>query len=227
MSSDDASTPETPAALFPRLPRGPHRLSRETVEESQRNRILLAAVEVMAGKGYATTSVSDIVARAGVSRATFYQLFEDRLDCFLAANAIAQTILMAALDDQLKELESEAQSEPAERVSALLTTYLSTLADNAAFARVFLIEVYAAGPKAIEQRRQAYEKFVDLFSAAQSPNAGAGHGATAEERMMTEVLVAAVSSFVTNAVGADDVESLSELHTPIMAAVNRLIETRS
>ncbi len=225
MSSDDASTPETPAALFPRLPRGPHRLSREKVEESQRHRILLAAVEVMAAKGYARTSVSDIVARAGVSRSTFYQLFEDRLDCFLAANAIAQTVLMAALEEQLQELEAEGRTEPAERVSALLTTYLTTLADNAAFARVFLIEVYAAGPRAIEQRRQAYERFVDVFAAAQSPDAG-GQGATEEERMMTEVLVAAVSSFVTNAVGADDVASLSGLHTPIMAAVRRLIATR-
>lgn len=224
--SSDASTPEAPAALFPRLPRGPHRLSRETVEQSQRNRILLAAVEVMADKGYAATSVSGIVARAGVSRATFYQLFDDRLDCFLAANAIAQTILVAALEDQLAELESEARTGPAERVSALLSTYLSTLADNAAFARVFLIEVYAAGPKAIEQRREANERFVDLFAAAQSAEAGAEHGATAEERMMTEVLVAAVSSFVTNAVGVDDVASLGELHTPIMAAVNRLIATR-
>jgi AcrR family transcriptional regulator len=60
-------------------------LPREHVSEIQRVRILLAMVEVAAERGAGAASVAHIVARAGVSRRTFYDLFEDREDCFLAA----------------------------------------------------------------------------------------------------------------------------------------------
>lgn len=205
--------------LLPKLPRGPHQLSREAVEQSQRNRILLALTEVVASKGWATTSVTDIVARAGVSRATFYNLFDDRLDCFLAANEIAYEVLMASMRQRVEDLETERSLGFEERISALLTAYLESLASNPGLARVFLVEVYAAGPKAIEQRRKAFDEFVNLFLSAQTP-------ASEQERMVTEVVVAAVSSFVTNAVAADDIDSLGELHAQVMAVVERLAPFR-
>jgi AcrR family transcriptional regulator len=204
------------------LPRGPHRLPREVVRESQRQRILLAAAEVMATKGYVATSVSDIVAAAGVSRTTFYQLFEDRLDCFLTASKAAQDILMAAMTEQLEMLESEHELSPRQRISALIEIYLENLASNPGFARVFLVEVYAAGPRAIEQRRKAVDGFVDIFLAAQSTGPESTPETDAQARMVSEVLVAAVSSFVTNAVGAGDLDALRGLRAPIMVAVDRL-----
>jgi AcrR family transcriptional regulator len=211
---------------LPRLPRGPHQLSREAVEQSQRNRIVLAVTDVVADKGWGSTSVSDIVARAGVSRSTFYQLFDDRLDCFLAANEIAYGTLMAVMRERLQAGEEQGDLAYAERVSALLGSYLETLAANPGLARVFLVEVYAAGPRAIEQRRRAFEEFVELFLAAHSGGKDGVEAIPEEERMMTEIIVAAVSSFVTNAVGADDVDSIGELHPRIMAVVERLDRLR-
>src|SRR5215475_4448379 len=67
------------------LPRGRHGLSRRAVTESQRRRILRALVEAVADRGYAETRVADVIAVAGVSRKTFYELFADKEDCFLAA----------------------------------------------------------------------------------------------------------------------------------------------
>ena len=67
-----------------RLPRGRHRLSREQVETDQRLRIAAGLVEAMGSEGYVGTSVADIIGRAGVSRETFYRLFDDKQDCFLA-----------------------------------------------------------------------------------------------------------------------------------------------
>src|SRR5204862_880215 len=81
------------------LPRGPHSLSREEVELSQRARLLQAATEAVAELGYVKTTVADILARAGVSRATFYQLFSDKEHCFNAAyreNAELVATVMAA-----------------------------------------------------------------------------------------------------------------------------------
>ncbi len=207
------------------LPRGPHTLSREAVEQSQRNRLLLAATEVIAEKGYAATSVADIVARAGVSRSTFYQLFKDRLDCFLAASEVAQELLIGTMRNQLERLAAERRLAYVERISALIEAYLSSLQKNPAFARVFLVEVYAAGPAAIAQRRKAYDRFIDVFMAARSSAPDPPDVPKEEARAMTEVLVAAVSSFVTNAVGADEIETLPDLHETIMRAVRRLMAT--
>ncbi len=67
------------------LPRGRHGLSREQVEASQRLRLMRAMAEVMAEKGYARTSVADILRRARVSRETFYELFDSKQDCFMSA----------------------------------------------------------------------------------------------------------------------------------------------
>ena len=71
--------------VITQLPRGPHRLAREEVLASQRGRMLAAIAEAVAEKGYAATTVADVVGRAGVSRKTFYEHFADKEECFLAA----------------------------------------------------------------------------------------------------------------------------------------------
>src|SRR3954470_22993998 len=67
------------------LPRGRHRLTREEVQTSQRERMLLSMAEAASVKGYAKTTVADVIKRARVSRETFYEHFSDKEDCFLAA----------------------------------------------------------------------------------------------------------------------------------------------
>src|SRR6202035_2490916 len=64
---------------------GEHAVGREQVAELQRARILSAMVREVSERGAANVSVAHVVARSGVSRRTFYEIFEDREDCFLAA----------------------------------------------------------------------------------------------------------------------------------------------
>src|SRR4051794_24859038 len=73
------------AKLNERLPRGRHGLPREAVAESQRNRIHQGMIEVVSERGYPETRVVDVIGVAGVSRKTFYELFDSKEDCFLAA----------------------------------------------------------------------------------------------------------------------------------------------
>ena len=80
-----AGVPLRPRALGPR----PHR-----VGEFQRARILGAAIEVGCERGLAATTVGKVIARAGVSRRTFYEQFSDRDDCLLAL--FDQTVERAA-----------------------------------------------------------------------------------------------------------------------------------
>src|ERR1700690_839520 len=75
-----------------RLRPGPSGLPRVQVTEIQRSRMLAAAVEAVEEVGYARMTVAQVIGRAKVSRKTFYDVFADRDDCFLAAfdHAIAQ-----------------------------------------------------------------------------------------------------------------------------------------
>ena len=59
------------------------------VARSQRERLVEAMTVVAARHGYAEASVARVVKQAGMSRATFYDHFENRDDCFLAAFRLA------------------------------------------------------------------------------------------------------------------------------------------
>lgn len=65
------------------LPRGSNSLPPEVVMFSQRGRLIEAIAYHLDQKGYAATSVQDIIDRAGVSKTTFYKLFKDKEDCYL------------------------------------------------------------------------------------------------------------------------------------------------
>ena len=140
------------------LPRGPHNLPRDDVLASQRERMLDAIASAIAGKGYAGATVADVVAAAGVSRKTFYEHFRTKEDCFLAAFDRGVERLLAAI----------VSAEPDEpgwlaRMRARVRAYLGTLAANPDFARAFLIEVFAAGPRALERRADALERFQQVL----------------------------------------------------------------
>jgi len=144
------------------LPRGPHRLTRETVIESQRGRMIEAIAVAVADKGYAATTVGDVVSGAGVSRKTFYEHFTDKEDCFLAAwDTGVQVLFDAILSSRDRE------SDPIERMRAGLRAYLTTLAEEPAFARSFFIEVVAAGPRAEARRAEVHARFAELFATIQ------------------------------------------------------------
>jgi len=153
VASDTHTSAEPPR----RLPRGPHRLAREVIEASQRGRLLDAMAEVVAEKGYAATSVADVIANAGVSRRTFYEHFRDKEDCFLAAYDTGVAVLL----DTVRQAGADID-DPLERTRARVRAYLETLAAEPAFARTFEIEIAAAGPRAQARRREVYERFAEL-----------------------------------------------------------------
>src|SRR5689334_1371778 len=121
-------------AAAQRLPRGPHRLSREEVVASQRGRIVAAMAEAMAERGYAATTVGDVLRRARVSRETFYEQFASKEDCFMSAFEAAVEVI---LGDSAFAAPARAAT-PVERYDAALRAYLDALAAHPDLARLFL-----------------------------------------------------------------------------------------
>jgi AcrR family transcriptional regulator len=144
------------------LPRGPHSLTRDEVLASQRGRMIAAMAETVAAKGYAATTVADVVARAGVSRKTFYEHFADREECFLAAYDAAVDALFGAVAERVAAGEPAGDDWRA-RVCAGVRAYLEALASEPAFARTFLVEVRVAGPRAQARRAEVHDRFVEFL----------------------------------------------------------------
>jgi AcrR family transcriptional regulator len=164
------ATPDIPR----RLPRGTHGLDRSLVAASQRTRLLEAVGRAVADKGYAAATIDDIVGDAGVSKKTFYEHFNDKLDCFLAAYEAASDELLehmtAAQEDAVpRETGSDPVSrEWLARTPAGIHAYLRWLAAEPALARVFLIEIAAAGPAALELRERMRDRYADRMRELQA-----------------------------------------------------------
>jgi len=135
------------------------------VTESQRNRIHQAMIEVVSERGYPETRVVDVIGVAGVSRKTFYELFDSKEDCFLAAYDV---LLGNLLGEATDAFEATPGASWAERISSSLEALLQHLATHPEEARYAIVEVLAAGPKALARRDAALRQFTGFLESGRS-----------------------------------------------------------
>jgi AcrR family transcriptional regulator len=124
------------------------------VESNQRERILRAVVEVASGSGYGALTVRDVIERAGVSRRTFYEYFDNKEQAFLAA----YDLVVGRLTEDVAA-SSAVGGTWAERIGLGLATFLDRLARDPALAHLCVIEILAAGRPALAGRAAAMEAF--------------------------------------------------------------------
>jgi AcrR family transcriptional regulator len=141
-----------------KLPSGRHGLLPSAVAANQRARILSAVTAAAAELGYAETSVEAVIARAGVSRRTFYEHFKNKQDAFLAAYD-------TAVGQQARQIRRAylRQSGARERLRAGIRAYLQSLAGEPQAARLCTVEVLAAGPRALARRAAAMAMFAEII----------------------------------------------------------------
>jgi AcrR family transcriptional regulator len=149
------------------LPPGRHGIPREKIVESQRTRMLQAVLEAVAAEGYQDTRVTDVIARAGVSRKTFYEHFDEKEECFLAAydrelTQLTEEVAAAFFGD-------EGVTRPwADQVRDGVRAFLRYLAERPAAARVCIVDAMGAGSRAIAKREAALRNFTYLIDAGRS-----------------------------------------------------------
>jgi len=136
-------------------------VGREQVSDIQRARMLAAMVEVASERGAASVTVADVVARSGVSRRTFYELFSDREDCFLAAfdDGIARVA-----SEVIPAYEAAGRTQRAhgwrEKIRAGLCVLLEVLDYEPGIGRLVIVETLGAGPNALERRRHVLAQII-------------------------------------------------------------------
>jgi AcrR family transcriptional regulator len=186
-------------------------LPREHVTEIQRVRILTAMAEVASTRGAGAASVAHIVSQAGVSRRTFYDLFEDREDCFLATFdetlAQAATTVLPAYDGHQKWRE---------RIRAALLATLVFFEEQPALARLCVVEALAAGPKALERRAEVFDLLVRVVDEGRTQRPAR---APEPPPLAAEAAVGAVLSIVHRRLVAGGREPLTSLLGELMSAI--------
>jgi AcrR family transcriptional regulator len=122
---------------------------RVQIEEIQRARLTGAAVEVLDELGYTATTVAHITEHAGVSRRTFYDLFDNCEDC-----------LLAALESVLAQLGGELAAAHLgglawrERVRMGLWTILCFFDGEPALARICVVQSARGSERVLERREE-------------------------------------------------------------------------
>lgn len=172
--------------------------------------MLTALAESMAEHGYVGTSVADIIRRAGVSRETFYQQFASKQDCFAQGFDELSGLLLQVAARALPDVGT-----PVERFAAVVDAYLNALADAPDLARLYLVEVYAAGPEMARRRTELQQAFVDGLTVTLRAR-------SRQDRFACEVLVAGITSLVTGRLVTGTPDDVRALRAPLAALAARI-----
>jgi AcrR family transcriptional regulator len=218
-ADDGASEAPLGGRFVRRLPSGRHGLPRAFVVRNQRERVLEAAARAVADKGYAATRVVDITDRAGVSRKTFYELFTDKEDCFLAAFDTVANLMFVQVSQAFED--GEGQRPWRERVRAGFEAFLEILAAEPAFARMCLVEVKYAGPHALRRLEASKRTFLGYLAAGRDEVAGAAGLPTLSE----EVVVGGMYDAIERRVLAGEAEALPDMLDPFLDLIDHLYAT--
>jgi AcrR family transcriptional regulator len=132
------------------IPAGRHTLTPEEVSARQRERLLRAMGQCVSKRGYADTTIADVVRVARTSRTVFYRHFEDKEQCFLATYAqmtrarIGASLAAAAEVDGWRE-----------KLEAGIGAYFRWMAEHPEVAVTTVVEVHVAGRRALDARSRA------------------------------------------------------------------------
>jgi AcrR family transcriptional regulator len=207
----------------PGLPRGRSRLPTRQVRASQRERLQRAVIAATADSGYAAVTVAGIVRRAKVSRATFYVHYRGKDDCFLDATGAGGRLLVSRVVAAARGVEPGAPAEDVLRAGC--REFLSFLAGEPAFARVFYIDMPAAGQAAVDRLQDATGRFADINRAWHERARQRNPGWPAVPAAVYLALAGATAELVREAVRADRVpeltgleDTLVSLHLAVLAA---------
>jgi len=143
-----------------RLPAGRHKLPRSFVVRNQRMRLVGAMLQALPRHGYPGVTIGHLTQEAGVSRASFYDQFQGKEGCFLAAYDLAGEWLC----ERVQQAVDAGEEWPA-RVRAGVSAALRSLAANPALAQLFAVEVLQAGPAARERQQACLARFAETLHA--------------------------------------------------------------
>ena len=181
---------------------------------AHRQRLLEGMAHSVGRRGYADTTIADIVAQAAVSRRTFYEHFQNKADCLLALYTTASrqglTVLREAVNPALPW---QAQAEE------VLRAYLGWMAQSPALTHALFTEVLALGEAGLGTRRKVHADMAEFIEGlANAP----GRPGSPVSRAMALALVGGIHELMFEALESGRGASLAEL-APVAAELVRRV----
>jgi AcrR family transcriptional regulator len=208
-------------------------IGRAGVPDIQRARMIAALVEVARERGAARVTVAHVVARSGVSRRTFYEMFEDRDACFMAALELAIDRGAARVLPAFAEAAGNgggvgartagAGKGPAaggasrwrEQIRAGLAALLEFLDDEPGPGGLCVVDTLSACPEALKRRAEIVKAFVDAVDAGR----GEAKAGLAPTRLTAEGVVGGVLGVLYSRFADQDPRPMLRLLNPLMAMI--------
>lgn len=184
-------------------------------------RLLRGIAAAVADKGYAATTIADIVRHAHVSKRTFYEHFPDKQHCYLEAYRRG-TEHLARL---MVEAGTTAAGPWRERLRAALHAYLAVLVERPASTLSFTTGIPAAGPEAIAARRAMHRRTAEALTAVVEHIRRDTPALAPLRPVIAEAIVGALSELVLNAVADGRIDDLPTLDEPIIELLAAVLTT--
>ncbi|WP_292935866.1 TetR/AcrR family transcriptional regulator [Noviherbaspirillum sp.] len=179
------------------------------IESSHRQRLLEGMAHAVAAKGYAETTIADIVREAAVSRRTFYEHFTTKADCLIALYEAANRSALAVLREAIDPAQ-----DWQEQVEKAMGAYFACLAQNPTLVRTLFVEILGLGAEGLAVRRRANEEIVAFM--LQVINGGRKRKAPLSAEMAMAV-VGGINELVLQAIERNRVGDLKALAAPAIA----------
>lgn len=194
-----------PAPLAPTSGTPPTSSSDAQPAIEPRQRLIEGMAAAIAARGYAATTVADVVREAGVSKRTFYEHFTAKEPCFLALYALITHKGLAAMKAAVNP-----QAPWPEQVAAGLSAWFAFLARAPRLLRPMFIELPALGEAGLAARREAMRALTDyLIACAQATG---GHAPLSPEIALA--LVGGISELIMVAIEDERLDRITELAEP-------------
>ncbi|HEV8320474.1 MAG TPA: helix-turn-helix domain-containing protein [Myxococcota bacterium] len=123
-----------------------------------RDTILRGARVAFGRRGYHATSISEIVAAAGVARGTFYKYFDSKRDAFAA---ILDDLVLVVWQ-QVRPIRPASAKDVRRQIHENVEALCRTLIDNLDLARILLAEAIGVDPEFDEKIRNFYHRLLAL-----------------------------------------------------------------
>jgi AcrR family transcriptional regulator len=183
---------------------------RSGVAQIQRARMITAMVELARDRGVGQVTVSHIVDRAGVSRRTFYDLFDDREACFMAA---FEEAVQRAATGVLPAIQAPGAWR--ESIRAGLGALLEFVDDEPLLGALCVVDALGAGPRALGRRTEVLELLIDAVDEGREEC----KGALSPTRLTAEGVVGAILAILHARIAAGDTRPMVELLGPLMGMI--------
>lgn len=163
-------------------------------------RILQGMLEAVGTHGYERATVQDAISAAGIYRQAFYDSFQDKEDCYLQALEAGSAWVELAMREA-----AEGEMTWRGQLRGALTGLLGFLDRQPAVGRALLVEVHAAGPRAIGKRTEAMERASMAMDKAREESDGAAPAISAE------AVVAGILAVLHSRLSANQTDGFADL----------------